>query len=352
MSQLEQRLARDLDDIRSSIHRLGIAVHEGLSKAVEALVTGDSRLSYQVILGDHPVNREVDALNLKCHRFIAKHLPSAGHLRFISSSLRIIILIERLGDYAVTISRESVQMKSTPSGDFKNDLEKMAGDALTMLHRSLTAYSSQDPELATSTSKLASSVDRDFLVTLSDLLGQDMDLLTRSEQFARLVIVRQIERVADQAKNLCEEVVFSSTGKTKQRRRYRLLFLDAEDNAATQIAVALCRKLHADRISSSSLGKTPAEAISRDIQNLCEERGLELSGQDPSGIYSDSEHWRDHDVLITLNSDIADYCSELPYGVVPIRWDLPLDAGAEQVFHFISDKVDDLVHLVRGPSVD
>ena len=350
MSLLEQRLANDLQDIQSGILRLGRGVHKALSHAVQGLLTGNKALSYQTVLGDHPVNREVDALNLKCHRFIAKHLPSAGHLRFISSSLRIIILIERLGDYAVTISREAAQLDSPLQGSFKTDLEKMGSDALEMLEQALTSYGNQDAALAEATSGMARKVDRDYVLAYSDLLVPEGANLSRSDQFGRLVIIRQIERVSDQAKNLCEEVVFAETGETKQRRRYRLLFLDSKDDGATQMAVAICRKYHTDRIQADSMGSKPADAIRSDIRQLCEERGFDLSGLDPSNTYQDKANWAGHDVVITIDSDISDYVDRLPYGLVPIRWDLPSDALLESTFQVISGQVDDLVHLVRGPA--
>ncbi len=350
MSLLEQRLANDLQDIQSGILRLGRGVHKALSNAVQGLLTGNKTLSYQTVLGDHPVNREVDALNLKCHRFIAKHLPSAGHLRFISSSLRIIILIERLGDYAVTISREAAQLDSPLQGSFKTDLEKMGADALEMLDQALTAYENQDASLAEETAGMARKVDRDYVLAYSDLLVPDGASLSRSDQFGRLVIIRQIERVSDQAKNLCEEVIFAETGETKQRRRYRLVFLDSKDDGATQMAVAICRKYHADRIQADSMGSEPADAIRSDVRELCEERGFDLSGLDPSSTYQDEANWTGHDVVITIDSDISEYVDRLPYGLVPIRWDLPLDAPLESTFQVISGQVDDLVHLVRGPA--
>jgi phosphate transport system protein len=350
MSLLEKRLANDLQDIQSGILRLGQAVHKALGNASLALLTGNSELSYQTILGDHPVNREVDALNLKCHRFIAKHLPSAGHLRFISSSLRIIILIERLGDYAVTISREAVQLETPVQGDFRDDLEKMSTDALAMLQQSLTAYERQDVELAQETAAMAKGVDRDYLLAYSDLVDAGGANMSRSDQFARLVIIRQIERVSDQAKNLCEEVVFAGTGETKQRRRYRLLFVDGKDDGATHIAVAVCRKYHSDRIQADSLGATPAPTIRDEIRGLCEDKGLDLSGLDPSGLYEDPALWRGHDVLVTINSDISEYVDQVPYGIVPVRWDVPTDGSVESLFQVITGHVDDLVHLVRGPA--
>ena len=226
MSHFEIRLQTDLDAIRNRIFGLGTTIHQSLSNAVSTLFAPDSELAYATVLGDHPINREVDALNLTCHRFIAKYLPSAGHLRFISSSLRTIILLERLGDYAAKISRESVHLEQKLEGSFMQEVQVMSYDALEMYSKALQAYQEQNQELALATMRDAKIVDRDFRKAYSDLIGPDKETLSTRDLFSRLVIINQIERVSDQAKNLCEEVVFACSGQTKQRRPYRLLFLD------------------------------------------------------------------------------------------------------------------------------
>ena len=152
----------------------------------------------------------------------------------------------------------------------------MASDALEMLAQALKAYELQDANLAAETAKLAKKVDRDYVLAYSDLLVPEGGNLSRIDQFGRLVIIRQIERVSDQAKNLCEEIVFAQTGETKQRRRYRLMFLDAQDDGMTHMAVALCRKYHADRIQADSMASQRADAIRADVRELCENKGLDL----------------------------------------------------------------------------
>ncbi len=352
MSHYEQRLEHDLTDIRSSISRMGEAVQLNLANSISALFSKNRDLAYNTILGDHPVNREMEALNLKCHRFIAKHLPSAGHLRFISSSLRIIILLERIGDYAVTISKEAAHVRRGLKGQFRDDAAKMADDAQKMLKKALGAYEDQNAEKALATIKLAKKVDRKFFLAYSDLVEEDDDRLSTSELFSRLVVIRQIERVSDQAKNLCEEIVFSETGKTKKRRKYRLLFLDEKDDSATQLAVAICRKYHGDRIKAFSAGSNPSSELSQATKDLCDERGLDTSGLDPSSVDTESEYWANADVFVTINFNVDDYGGSLPYDAAAVKWDLSDTDSAESVFHDLSDKVDDLVHLVRGPVTD
>ncbi len=352
MSHYEQRLEHDLNSIRSGISDLGKTISNGLSNAIEALLSSNKELSYQTVLGDHPINRKVDELNLECHRFIAKHLPSAGHLRFISSSLRTIILMERLGDYAATISKEAAHLDYELAGAFRDDLQVMAYDALEMLSNAVKAYEDQDEALAKETSDVAKKVDREFLLAYSDLVSSEKVDLHRKDLFARLNIINLIERVSDQAKNLCEEVVFTRTGKNKQRRRFKLLFLDKKDDGATQIAVALCRKFYADRIIANSAGLLPSGGLRSDVVEMCQKTGLDLSGLDPSPFDISQTEWKSHDIFICINSSIGDFMPKVPYGCCVVSWKTPNEDNLVDLFHFLSEKVSSVVQLVRGPAVE
>jgi len=350
MSHYEARLEHDLNDISDSIFRMGEAVESNLRNSLSALFSKDRTLAFNTMLCDHPVNREAEALNLKCHRFIAKHLPSAGHLRFISSSLRIIILLERIGDYAVTISKEAAHVEKGVRGQFKEDAVEFANDASNMLTSALKAYSDQDTELARKTIKKARKVGREYFLAYSNLVDPENVGLTTSDLFARLVVIRQIERVNDQAKNLCEEVIFAETGQTKNRRRFRLLFLDKKDDSATQIAVALCRKFHGDRIKAFSAGSHPENNLDDKTLTFCDSRGLDMSGLDPSLADGASNDWKKADVFICINCDIDDFQLTLPYDASAIRWGFAEGTDLTTLFRDLSDHVDDLVHLVRGPA--
>ena len=89
-------------------------VETSVRNAMHALHTGNNKLASTTILADHRINRSMRRIDASCHKFIALHLPSAGHLRLLSSVIRANIELERIGDYAVTISREVSQMSVKP----------------------------------------------------------------------------------------------------------------------------------------------------------------------------------------------------------------------------------------------
>ena len=116
MSHYEKRLEEDLSTIRNRIEAVAETIEAALHKAVHATLKGDRRLANQIVLDDKPINREIRAIDKLCYAFIARHLPSAGHLRFVSTVLRLNVELERIGDYAVAIAREAVQLSAAPSG--------------------------------------------------------------------------------------------------------------------------------------------------------------------------------------------------------------------------------------------
>jgi len=351
MSHYEQRLQHDLDAIRTDITALGSTVHQALTSALESLLNRDSDQAYKVILGDHPINRAADRLNVACHGFIAKHLPSAGHLRFVSSSLRTIILLERLGDYAATIAKESVRLDSGLEGAFGSDVRVMGYDALGMLSDAITAYETMDTELAATTKASASKVDREYITAYSDLVVSDNRELDRADLFGRLNIINLLERVSDQAKNLCEEVIFTKTGKTKTRRRLKLFFLDEHDAGHTQIAVALCRKFYADRVEAFSAGKSGSSTIHQDLATFCGQKGLDFSGLDPSTLVDDDPNFAKADVVICINATLDHFSQTISYGTSVLHWKISESDSVEAQFLQLSESIASLVDLIRGPSI-
>ena len=116
MSHYELRLQRDLDDIHARFGKIAAEVETAIADALRTVLTCDEDLAYRTILNDERINREVRELDRLCHKFVAVHLPSAGPLRRMSSVIRTNIQLERLGDYAVIICREAVQLSRPPEG--------------------------------------------------------------------------------------------------------------------------------------------------------------------------------------------------------------------------------------------
>ena len=218
MSHYEERLQQDLDRIKDRVLALGNLVKTALDDAVRALLTGNASLAHMTVLRDGPINRKTRAIDKLCHEFIAVHLPSAGLLRLVSTIIRANIALERIGDYAVTICRESMQLGDAPGSATAREMEQLADKARGMLADAISALNSSDPQLARATIERASNLQRQLESIYGDLIA-NQEYEEPHELIAVFVIFSMLKRVSDQAKNLCEETVLAATGEDKPASR-------------------------------------------------------------------------------------------------------------------------------------
>src|SRR5688572_7344012 len=169
----------------------------------------DKDLAAMTVIGDYTINRQTRELDRLCHAFVARHLPSAGNLRYVSAVLRLNIALERIGDYAATISRSAVQLSAPPPPVVARDIEMMSEHARRMLHESLRAFHARDVGLAQATLTAAAQFAHHFDKVFDDLV-QEGEARSRPlvDLFAFLATFNRLERVIHQAKNLCEETIF------------------------------------------------------------------------------------------------------------------------------------------------
>jgi len=95
----------------------------------------------------------------------------------------------------------------------------------------------------------------------------------------------------------------------------------------------------------------PNEAIRSDVEEICSAKGLDINGLDPSKFELDNSAWKNHDVIICIDAKISDFMPKVPYGCSVVHWTTPKSDNIMDMFHFISEQVEALVQLVRGPSV-
>lgn len=325
MSHYEERLLRDLNWIRDEISDMGLEVRTALSDSVKALMTGDHDLAYQTVLHDQVVNRRVEALDKRCHAFVARHLPSAGHLRFISSVLRINLAVERIGDYAVTICREAVRLAEAPPELVRQDLGLFAQHADALLGRAFEALRTSDPELARGLkvggTKISTIYDRasENLVLEAEKSGHEI-----TDLFSYLVIFGRLGRACDQAKNICEEVVFSATGEVKKPKVFRILFLDETNSCSALIAVACARRLFGDSATFASAGLNPEVGSSPGFDDFMRSQSYPLEAPRPEeAVELTPEGVAKFHLIIGLQSGLLQKIGAVPHRVVELTWSIP-----------------------------
>jgi phosphate transport system protein len=361
MALYEERLQEDLNYIREQVHAMGDMVEQALSNAIHALLTCNKRLANDTVLADHPINRKMREIDRLCHGFIARHLPSGGHLRLISSILRINIQLERVGDYAVTISRESLHMDELPEGIMAHEMESIANEAKRIFNQALTAFYDDNAEMARATmvqpDSLQASMDGVYKNLMSGQYSRSSE-----EMFAVSVVLSQLKRMADQAKNICEETIFAVTGETKAKKVYNILFVDEENSCLSQMAEAIARKNHPNSGVYSSGGSKPAKEIDHTMVEFLDQHGFDLTAAAPKPLELSPQELAELHVIISLESPIKSYFAKVPFHTTCLNWNLgeiPDDATPEQtmqryeeIYRELSFQIKELMELLRGEGAD
>lgn len=350
MKHYEARLQADLNLIRHRVGALAEGVRGAVSHAVNALIARNPDAMYDVILGDGAYNRETRGIDAACHAFVARHVPAAGHLRFVSSVLRMTISIERIGDYAVTICRVGVHLDKELSEQVVNDLTSLSDQVSKMLRVSTKAFLEGDAELARQTKKLAKAIDVTHDRILVDILqgetGQSMHDVARL-----LTVFDKLERVSDQAKNICEEVVFITTGETKVPKHYRLLFLDGSGAFHAPLAAALASRAFPESGTYRCASLAPEEAYDPLLGELTNLVALNLSDESPQPLTPLAPSPAKYHVIVAINVD-EEALPNIPFHSILQKWqiDEPADlSGAKEVVNDLSANIQSLMEALRGP---
>lgn len=357
MSLYEERLAADVEKIRRRVEDIGARVIQAQKTAVHALLTGDRALAYETILGDHPINREIRSIDRACHAFVARHLPSGSHLRFVSAVLRLGVGLERIGDYASTICRHAVQLSAPPLPAVASDLDLMADQGRRVLEQALAAWNEFNAELARGTIGMARQSAGASHKVFEDLLQEGQEKRPPlKDLFALLVIFNRLNRVIAQAKNICEETIFAVAGETKAPKVYRILFLEEKNDCASQLAEAYAGKAFPTTAACQSAGWAPAEGLEPRCLAFMERNDLDASGlQAKLPVYEDLA---DYHVIVSLGGDVRPHLPEIPYHTVVLEWNLgPGIEGMDQeragkllaeMFKEIVSRLGELMETLRG----
>lgn len=349
MSIYEARLQADLEAISRRVDAVGALAVDNVEEAVGALVAGDNLRSYRVGLKDKAINRETRAIDVLCHEFVARHFPAAGHLRFISSALRLDVELERVGDYAVNIARRSVLLHSRPSEANLKTIQKVGATATALLQEAVTAWSMRDAEAARPLIRRSRAFTKaherkiDALVDPGE--GDVEDLFIVRDVLYNLI------RVGAQARNLCEETLFTVTGETKEPKTYNVLFVGDGNSRLTHLAEAFGRKAFPKSGQFASAGWAPDAALDPELFELANRAGLDLDGAAPRPLSEELPVLERYHVIVALQPGALDHLGDLPYSTVFLEWFLP-EADLAAQFREVSSQVRDLMLALRGPDAN
>jgi len=357
MTHYEERLEKDLTDIRDQVAAMAVLVEAAVKNAMHALQTGNTKLAAATVLGDHPINRTMRHIDTKCHRFIALHLPSGRHLRLLSSVIRANIELERIGDYAVTIARETLQLSAPPSGPMALELERIGNETQIMLHQAIEAFNGLNADQARTTMFMEERMENDLDIVYAELMAND-DREAVKSLLAIFTVFTQLKRVADQAKNLCEEAVFTATGDTKAPKVYNIFFVDEDNSCLSQMARAIASKNHPGSGVYASGGREPARTLNPAMVEFLGNHGISLEGVKPGPIDMTPLELTTQHIIVSLQGPVSNYFEQIPFHTTPLEWDIgPAPEGGdatetarrlEDIYRELALQVRDLMETLRG----
>ena len=356
MSHYEQRLEKDLEHIRGEVSDLATSVKQAVKNSIHALLTANQDLASATILGDGPINRKMREIDTLCHQFIAVHLPSAGHLRLMSSVIRINIILERIGDYAVTISRELQRIDGAPDKRLAQGIELLANEVQLMLKQAIASFDEDNAELARGTIAMAAQIDNTVAGLYEELLDEQAEW-SLTERFAVFSVYHRLERIADQAKNLCEQTIFTVSGEGKASKVYQILFIDDDNSCLSQLAEAAARKHFPGAGSYVSVaGREPAETLSSGLKEFMDSHGMDASKARPKAYDMTPAELNRFNVIVSLKAPVSSYIGKIPFQTTALNWNLtsvPEDCACsdqdyESIHRELSVLTKDLMMLLRG----
>lgn len=210
---------QELEELKQNLLRMAAMAEDAVRKSVVSVMTRNSELAREVITDDINLNRMELAIEDQAFKLLALRQPLATDLRLTTAALRIATELERIGDQGVNIAERALELNSRPPVELPIDLQVMADLALGMVRTSIDAFVQQDPKLAIQVCQRDVEVDLlddEYIQKILDAMIKESRWVTRLHHF--IIIVRNLERIADLATNIAEDIVFIVEGRVIKHR--------------------------------------------------------------------------------------------------------------------------------------
>ncbi len=210
---MERQFDQELNILKENLLKMASLTEEAIAKSIKALVERDPAMAQEVIDNDKEINRLEIEINNHCLKLLALKQPLAMDLRFITSTMKIIGHLERIADQAVNVSQRSLELIKEPLLKPLIDLPRMARLAEKMVRDSIEALINNNPSLAKQVCQEDDLVDNLNDQIFRELLTYMLEDPKTIKRAVELILVgRYLERIADLATNISEEVVYIING--------------------------------------------------------------------------------------------------------------------------------------------
>jgi phosphate transport system protein len=357
----EETLQRDIDRIRRKVTEMSGLAEHALRSCLQALRERNRQLAYSVILRDQRIDELEKEIDRLCLEFIVRQQPVAGTLRFAYAAIKINLELERVGDYAESMARNFLSICDMDLQIPQERFEQIAELAIPMLHGAVKAFVTMDAELARKAMEKEDQVDLIRHQTNAGLVQQLQHGKLPVEALTPLMnIVNRFERVADQAKSICQEVLYACTGEyTKHRGTevFRVLFVDEHNSCRSQMAEGIGNSLGQAKFIFASAGLEPWRVDPATVTFL-REKGVDVSRSTSRSLEQvpNLDHYQ---VIVALAEPARKVFPPPPTKAVCLDWSTPdpskvhgstdeVKAAYETTYQFLRSHLQDLVEAILG----
>ena len=210
---MREQYDRQLKKLNDELIRMGEMICEAISGAVSALEARDNRRAKEIIAYDEEIDQQERLVESMCFKLLLSQQPVAGDLRRVSSALKIITDMERIGDHAADISEIELMLERLPPMSNAH-LREMAAETRAMLLSSIEAYVERDVQKAQAVIDRDDVVDALFDTVKGELIAAIHESPENGEPATDLLMAaKYFERIADHATNIAEWAIFATTGR-------------------------------------------------------------------------------------------------------------------------------------------
>jgi len=223
-SHTDKTYELELKELRDRLLAMGGKVEAAIAGSVRAITERDAELAERVKASDAEVNRLEVEIDGSCRRLLALRQPAASDLRFITTALKIVTDLERMGDLAVNIAERAQDLAQAPPLRPFHDLSALADLSEAQLKRALDAFVERDPDKAEEVMRGDDLLDALYLKLFNELLAvmmEDSRAIRRAT--ALMFVAKHLERFGDHAINVAEMVVYMVRGTDVRHPRSRAL---------------------------------------------------------------------------------------------------------------------------------
>jgi len=207
-------IEKELRHLKELLIKMSVFVESSIKDAVNSLVERDDELAQKVIDGDHTINFLDVQIDEECIRILACTQPMAQDLRFITTAMKITTDLERIADNAVNIAERALELNKEPILKPYIDIPRMSRIAQRMVVDTINAYITKDNALAKDVIMRDDEMDElneGIWEELMEIMMKDPSTISRAVKIT--YVSKYLERIADHATNIAEDVIYMAKGK-------------------------------------------------------------------------------------------------------------------------------------------